>query len=368
MARFGQRWVRLGTAFAVGLTLASAAGCGTRTLQAGDPSASPPVGAPGTATPHPTAASSATEITEYSVISNGQLLLPGGARIKLGQLKGHAYRAAETVDGWLVSERVDAEHESLWLVRPNHSVRRLVRNANGGIAVAPDGRRFAWRDGDILRTGHLTLTGTVARDRSTAAPKRGAPFLYTGDAVVLGYSETGGGGYDNLDVWLPARGGYVPSWHSTEHVVVVFGPAPDGHSLIGLVLRKAADKSTCLATLDPMAHLKATRTACLPVFLTDYFGKVSPNGRWLAVGASVPDGALQTAVIDLRRVFDHPAVATTWASEPGGDWLDDRTFLAAEGPAPMRLTRFTVGRGAGELVTLRGLSPDEAPNIVHPYS
>jgi hypothetical protein len=337
------------------------AGCGARTLHAADPTAPPAVGPDATPVPVP-AASPATALTEFSAVVNGRLLLPGGARINLAGIKGDVSGARETVDGWLIDERLDAEHVSLWLVRPDKSVRRLLSGA-GGIAVAPDGRRIAWRDGDILRTGHLTLTGKVERERSTPAPKRGAPVFYTGEAVVLGYSETGGG-WDRRDVWIPANGRYVPSWNANDKVRAVYGIAPDGRSMLGLSAGAAGSKSSCLAMLDPRADLAPTRTACLPVELVDHFGRVSPQGRWLAVGAFGKDGATGVAVIDLKKVFDHPAVATMWVGEMGGDWLDARTFITAQGAAPVRLTRFTVGKAKGEPVRLSGVPDTEFPTMV----
>jgi hypothetical protein len=300
-------------------------------------------------------------LTEFSAVVNGRLLLPGGARINIHDIKGNVAEASETVDGWLVSERLDAEHVSLWLVRPDKSVRRLLKGV-AGVAVAPDGRHFAWRDGDTLRTGQLTLTGTVERERATPAPKRGIPVLYTGEAVVLGYSETGGG-WDRRDVWVPAYGRYTPSWNANTKVLAVYGIAPDGRSLLGLTARPGETKRGCLALLDPKRDLAPVRTACLPADPVDFYGRVSPQGRWLAVGAFDRNGEICIAVIDLKKVFEHPAVATIWAAQPGGDWIDARTFLV-QGPEPARMTRFTVGRVAGEPVTLDKVPAAEAPTMV----
>lgn len=359
MTSFGERRVRA-AGITAALTLALAmAGCGARTLQSPHPAAPTAGAGTGTATPTPGSAESPTVLTEFSAVVDGQLLLPGGARISLGSVKGEVSEARETVDGWLVHERLDAEHVSLWLVRPDTSVRRLLKGVEG-VAVAPDGRRFAWRDGDTLRTGHLTLTGTVERERATPAPKRGIPELYTGDAVVLGYSETGGG-WDHRDVWVPASGRYTPSWNSNPKVLAIYGIAPDGRSLLGLTARAAGSKQSCLALLNPRADLAPTRTACLPVDLVDFYGRVSPQGRWLAAGAFDKNGQIGIAVIDLRKVFDHPAVATTWAADPGGDWIDARTFLVVNGVAR---TRFTVGRTAGEPVTLDRVPAAETPTMV----
>jgi hypothetical protein len=145
--------------------------------------------------------------------------------------------------------------------------------------------------------------------------------------------------------------------------LAVYGIAPDGRSLLGVTARPGEAKRGCLALLNPKADLATIRTACLPIDPVDFFGRVSPQGRWLAVGAFDKEGEICVAVVDLKKVFDHPAVATTWAAEPGGDWIDARTFLV-QGPEPARMTRFTVGRTTGERVTLDRVPATEAPTMV----
>src|SRR5262249_49896622 len=162
------------------------------------------------------------------------LRLPSGRDVDLSTVLGERENpfisdAVQTPDGWLLNATGAAQTSALWMVRSDGSLHKLIDGSYAPVAVAPDGRRFAWRDGDTVRTGHLDGDAVVG-DRSTPVPGRWFPIGYTGEAVVLGYTETGGG-IDHHDVWVPLRGDYVPTPQGrTANVAVVYGPAPDGHS------------------------------------------------------------------------------------------------------------------------------------------
>jgi hypothetical protein len=228
-----------------------------------------------------------------------------------------AYRVPS---GWLLGNQLAG---IVYLMRDDGTASALLTGVDA-YAVAPDGQRIAWRADNRLHVGHLDGT-TLVEDRSTPAPPRGDPIAFTGTAVVLGYSETGGG-IDHHDVWIPANGDYSASWNANPLLVAVYQPAPDG-SLLGVVRPSASSKEACLARLDPSASLRETRQACgLPITI-DPAGLVSPDGRWLATTALSPDEQPETALIDLNYVFDHPRVAGTWAAAGPLAWLDPSTVV-----------------------------------------
>jgi hypothetical protein len=276
-----------------------------------------------------------------------------GRTVSLAGVDGAVETAYGTADGWLVVTS-KAEASSLWLVKPDGSVHRLIDKSDREPAVSPDGRRFAWRSGDRMYVGHLT-EATVTVDRSTPAPQRGTPIAYTGTAVVLGYSETGGG-IDHHDVWLPSKGDYSPSWERTTHVVAVYQPASDG-SLLGVVHGSQGAKAVCLARLDPTAGLKASRTACGLPLTIDPLGLVSPDGQWLAA-PSLNAGRTQVSLVDLDRVFDTPAVTATWDADAPFAWIDAGTLVVASNGTPM-----TAVVGQSTLTPLTGAGPAAGAKI-----
>jgi hypothetical protein len=315
--------------------------------------------APPTGDPSPTAPANAAVILERR-----ELLLPDGQRIPLDQIDVAAADAYQTQDGWLVRGyrfgSTEPEAASLWLVKPDRSLHRLVERSMGSVAVAPDGRRFAWRAGDRLHVGHLS-GDEVTVDRSVPArSERAFPIVFTGTAVVLGYSDTGGG-VGHWDTWLPDRGDYEPSEQSASHVQIVYPPAPDG-SLVGLISNPTApqgSKNYCLARLDPADNLRATRTACEIQLTTSPWPAISPDGRWLSVDA----GQNGVGVLDLTAVFDRPAVAFTWDVQPTGAWVwvDATTMVAPHSDGGLR--RLHIG-SAPEPVSMPGLPPGAQLELV----
>jgi hypothetical protein len=266
---------------------------------------------------------------------------------------GSAYRIH---DGWLVVGFGQAAAtglvESLWLVTRDGSIHQLINHADS-VVVAPDGARVAWRASDRLIVGHVT-GASLAQDQSTPAPPRGAPIAYTGTAVILGYTMTGGG-LDQFDTWLPARGDYSPSWNNVTLVGAVFQPARDG-SLYGIVRASSDTKARCFAQLDPANNLAATRKACsLPVTSFDTTGLISPDGRWMAknTGASP-----QVDLLDLNHVFDTPAVTATWDAVAPVAWVDATTLVLVQQNRSLSLA--SIGRTDLDPITVSGQPTMEA--------
>jgi hypothetical protein len=281
------------------------------------------------------------------------LVTADGRTIPLTDLDGPVGQAHRVVDGWLITTPT-----SLWLVSADATKHKLLQPLDG-LAVAPDRVHLAWRASDRLYIGHLNGT-TLTPDQSTPAPARGAPIAYTGSAVVLGYSLTGGG-IDHHDVWVPARGNYSPSWDKTQDVVAVYQPAPDG-TLYGVANIPAAGKHPCLAVFDPLNDLRVTQTACGPQITIDPTGLVSPDGQWLAAWSAVgtvspPDGAkvsppgYGTVLVRLDTVFTNPVVSQTFTAGTVAGWLNANTLLIQPNGGPLVLAHV----GDSTLTPISGL-------------
>jgi hypothetical protein len=347
---------------------------GLTVLRGHRPEPAPPVGpatvvptTPGTPAPAAPTATPGGSVVDASLILDRHTLLTGdGGQVALDRIPGGAFGGYRTRDGWLINGYGDGfTTVSLWLVRPDRSLHPLVTGASAWVAVAPDGRRFAWRSGGKLHTGHLTGSASVVIDATSPAPDRGGPLAYTGTAVYIGATETGGG-IDRHDVWLPARGAYVPSWDNPYGVAAVYRVAADGTSFLGLTEQPPGSKQLCLALLDPADRLRPTRSACGVVHTLDRTDPISPDGHWLVV----PGGGSSASVIDLTSVFDTKAVAATWQEAgDGGVWVDPTTLVRPDGKGG--LVRITVGP-QGEIasttvVTVPGLpagSPAATPDVV----
>jgi len=269
------------------------------------------------------------------------LLTSTGRRIPLTGLDGAAFVADRVVGGWLVPTAA-----SLWLLTPDGSAHKLTQPVDG-YALAPDRTHLAWRAGNRLYVGHLIGT-TLRTEQSTAAPARGYPIAYTGSAVVLGYTETGGG-IDNHDVWIPARGDYAPSWNKTPSVVAVYQPAPDG-TLYGVANTLTGGKRSCLAVFDPLNNLQVNRTACGPAVTVDPTGLVSPDGTWLAAWSYIGYDP-GTILIRLHDVFTNPAVSQSWPAGNPVAWLDSTTLVIQPPNGPLSLARV----GDSTLTPITGL-------------
>jgi hypothetical protein len=246
----------------------------------------------------------------------GSVFTAGDETVSLAGIPDAVTAAYQVGPGWLAMAFTPTAQYSLWLVNRSGPAQVLIAAADS-IAVDPTGRQFAWRVHNRLHVG--ALLGTMFVDqRSTPAPVRGDPIGYTGSAVILGYSATGGG-LDHFDAWLPALGDYIPSWNQTTAVITVYQPAPDGR-VFGLV-HGSAEGVSCLARLDPADNFHPIGTACGLPLTVDPTGLVSPDGHWLLAPIML-DGDRKAALVDLTTVFGTPALAGTWDAVGPAGWVD----------------------------------------------
>jgi hypothetical protein len=289
------------------------------------------------------------------IVDRKELVLPDGRAFSLATVDGGAMSGYQTRDGWLVNgfgNGVDTL--SLWLVLPDGTLRKMVDRAEAPVAVAPDGRRIAWRFDGKLYFGRVNPSATAVVDVTSPAPARGHPISLTNDTVVLGYSETGGG-IDHHDLWYPALGAYKPTWDKSAHVRAVFGPTPDGVAFLGLVPNPSGP-GHCIAELNAKDSLKATRTACgLPVQLRRY-GTVTGDGKLLAVYSNGTSGTPQIGVVDLTTVFTTPTLTASWSATADGAWEDTKTMLVPSSELGGALVRYQVGSGTGTAADRPGVT------------
>src|SRR5205085_4801736 len=141
------------------------------------------------------------------------------------------------------------------------------------------------------------------------------------------------------------------------NVEVVYGPAANGRLILALVYPTPDRKQSCLAELDPLSSLHATRTACALGLRPGTAASRSPDGHWFAVSAA--NGRI--AVYDLTRVFEHPEATTTWTADSPGTWIDADTMLAS---VSGRQERFRVGQATPEPLDVPSNGPDGPPVVV----
>ena len=331
------------------------------------PSLPPSTGAPvpsnsPSASVSPSTAPSLPSVGLSALVENQTFLLtPHGELLPLSKLDGQPGRAYQTADGWLVNTFLNysgTDGAQLWLLRADGSAHRLLDGVGGDGVVSPDGRRLAWRAGNQLKVGHLDDTGAVVTEATTQAPERGDPLLYTGSAVLLAYTATGGG-LDNFDVWVPQQGRYTPAWDRAQAngIVGVYGATAGGRWLVGSVLGApgTGGKDTCLARLDPLDSLRVVARACgLPV--AGEWGSVSPDGHWLAYqSGGLATGQTKATVVDLTTVFQQQRVAATWSVAEPGIWTAPDAMLVQD--VYGRFYRYRVGQPAGEEVAVPGMPP-----------
>ncbi len=310
--------------------------------------------------------------TGAALVNRLELIMSNGRAVDLTGVPGGANGAQQVPAGYLIDGygAPVAGSASLWFATPDGSLRELLSGLMTAPAVSADGHRLAWRAGNQLTVGHLTGAGALVVDgSSTIATEYGQPIAVSDTAVVLGYTMTGGG-IDRYDVWVPARGGYVPTWDATTGIAAMFGTAPDGRSFLGLIDAPdaATTKATCLAWLDPADHLRATKTACGLGTAPYPASAMSPDHRWLAVSAvSASGGGNQLAVVDLTSVWDRPVAAYRWdidAPNTTGVWLDARTMVVLTQANQLRTYR--LGQ-ADPISTAPGPSPMPNPEMDTTY-
>jgi hypothetical protein len=235
---------------------------------------------------------SAVDVPVDLVVST-QLRTSSGTAITLPQI-GTVTRAHQTSKGWLVVGVPPAGGATLWYVAPDGSSVQVLP-AVDAVAVAPDGRRIAWRDSARLFSA-IVEQGTLKDATQTAAPLEGRPVSFVGQGVLMERSASGAG-RTGFDVWWPShRSLYTPAWRSGTSEI--YGPLPDGRTVVGQVSAEAGDRP-CLALLDAVNALTVLKTACALQLNPRGAGTVSPDGHWL-----VAVGAGRARLVDLRVAFD----------------------------------------------------------------
>ncbi|WP_319459113.1 hypothetical protein [Micromonospora sp. RTP1Z1] len=325
---------------------------GTPTVVLGDP------GNP-SASPLPTASVPAPPLSgpvraELDLIIGSWLDGSGGERRDLTGV-GPVDRAQRVADhgGWLVTSVETAAGRTLWWVSPNGSAPQVLLAGADAIALAPDGRQVAWRDGpDVLAAG--LVGGQLVATVRTPAPDGTVPVGFAGDAVLI--RQPGQGGFT---VWRPSAG-VLPD-AAERSVLNVYGVLPDGR--VVAQVSAGTPGRPCLALLDPARGLAPARTGCGPELGTDGRGGVSADGRWLLVNG-VGKGAL---LVDLRTLgatvsarAAGPAVTGVVAWTPTGTALH---VDGAGGLVRVRAERVLAGERPGA-TAVAGVAPGDRPVLV----
>ncbi|PZF97197.1 hypothetical protein [Micromonospora deserti] len=291
---------------------------------------------------------------EVDLLLGDVLATSDGRRLTLAGV-GPAERAQRLPEGggWLVSGAPTAAGRSLWLVLPDGSVSVLLAGAEE-IALTPDGRQVAWREGAELVAAGIVGTQLVATVR-TPAPAAAAPAGFVGDAVLVRLDPDRPG----HALWRPAAG---PLETGTDQASLhLYGTRQDG-LLVGQV-SAGTPRRACLALLDPARGLAQVRTGCGPALSADGYGAVSLDGRWLLVNGRT-DGRDSALLVDLDRL------GSAAAARPAGPpvrgvvaWTPHGCAIHAD--ADGRLVRVEVDRvlGGESAVPTRvsGLRPGESP-------
>ncbi|WP_200215321.1 hypothetical protein [Micromonospora coerulea] len=281
---------------------------GTPTVVLGDPrglSASP---LPTTSAPTPLTAGPVR--AELGLIIGSWLEDRGGDRRELAGV-GPVDRAQRVADqgGWLVTSAASAAGRTLWWVPPHGGAPQVLLAGADAVALAPDGRQVAWRDGpDLLAAG--LVAGQLLATVRTPVVDGAVPVGFAGDAVLVRQP-----GEQGFTVWWRSAGG-LPT--ATERSVRnVYGVLPGG-LVVGQVTAGTPGR-TCLAVLDPARGLAPVRTGCGPELGTDGRGGVSPDGRWLLAngardGALLIDLATLDATVSARVAGPAVAGVVAWTS------------------------------------------------------
>ena len=260
---------------------------------------------------------SAVDVPVDLVVST-QLRTSTGTAITLPQI-GTVTRAHETNKGWLVVGVPPAGGATLWYVAPDGSAIQVLPSVDA-VAVAPDGRRVAWRDSSRLFSA-IVDQGTLKNATQTAAPSEGLPVSFVGQGVLMERSTTGAS-RAGFDVWWPRHGAlYTPTWKAGTSEI--YGPLPDGRTVVGQVSAEVGDRP-CLALLDAVNALTVLKTSCALQLNARGAGTVSPDGHWL-----VADGDGRARLVDLRVAFGGKASAAD-AGPPLSDqsaWASGDTLV-----------------------------------------
>ena len=323
---------------------------GTPTVVLGDP----PVLFPSPQTSEPSSVTRFGPVrAELDLLVGDRLDTSGGERRQLTGVSGveRAQRIHEQ-EGWLLTSAATVAGRTLWWVPVGGTAPQVMLAAADAVAVSPDGRQVAWRDGtDLIAAG--VVAGQLIAPVRIAAPEGAVPVGFTGDAVLI--QQPGDGG---MSVWNRALGGQPGPVN--PDVRTVYGTRPDGR-VVGLVAA-GRDEQHCLALLDPARDLAPVRTGCGLKLATDGLGAVSFDGRWL-----LANGTSRTALlVDLRdpaSPVPHPAGPLLAG---GVSWT--RAGVALHVDATGGLVRVKPERVlAGDRPTaskVEGLAPEDRPVVV----
>jgi hypothetical protein len=135
-----------------------------------------------------------------------------------------------------------------------------------------------------------------------------------------------GGGLDTWDVWLPARGNYVPTTGSPPFTGML-GITADGEHIIGSV-NPNGQKPGCLGEFDPDGFAMVNKM-CPTMFDNFGFLDPSPDGRWWLV----VEPSKGVRLYDTQTVWTGGVPVRTWSVDAGdGVWVDgSRVLLLAPG-------------------------------------
>jgi hypothetical protein len=298
---------------------------------------------------------STSPLSSVDLVLTSQLRTASGGTVDLRPV-GVVTQAHEAKDGWLVVGVPPTGGSTLWYIRPDGGSREVLP-AVDAVALAPDGRRVAWRDSARLFSAVID-DGNVKDATQTSAPAQGLPISFVGQGVVMARGRAGAGqlGYD---VWWPRPGtAYTPRWK--EDAAGIYGPLPDGRTLVAQVSPKAGSRP-CLALLDAVNALSVLKTACALQLKAGGPGSVSPDGQWLMAGTDTPVAML----IDLRVAFtkEPTAVAAGPAMTDQATWTDADTILHASSDG--RLVRVRAGaKPEVEQVEVPGATADTKVVVV----
>jgi len=275
---------------------------------------------------------SATAVPVDLIVAS-QLRTKAGTAVALPQV-GTVTRAHESTKGWLVVGVPPSGGATLWYVASDGSSIQVLP-AVDAVALAPDGRRVAWRDSARLFSA-VVDRGTLMDATQVSAPAEALPVSFVGQGVVM---ERAGAGarQASFDVWWPSKGeSYVPVWKPGTSEI--YGPLPDGRTVVGQVSAESGDRP-CLALLDAVNALTVLKTACALQLNPRGPGTISPDGRWL-----VADGAGRARLVDLNAVFDGKAIAVDAGPELSDQaaWASADTLIHVSRDGD--LTRVTAGK------------------------
>ncbi|MEH1124470.1 hypothetical protein [Micromonospora sp. CPCC 206061] len=257
------------------------------------------------------------------VVVTTHLQTASGKIVDLASL-GTVTQAHRADGGWLMVGAQQSGRSALWWVSADGSARELLPPVEA-VVLASDGLRVAWLDGARLFSASV-IQGQVSGAQQSAALTQGLPVSFLGRAVLMARTRDGG---DEYAVWWPDGGGaFKPTWSGTT--VGIYGPLPDGKTVVGQVLQGRGN-SACLALLDARNALTVLKTACATRLKRDGAGTVSPDGRWLVADAETANLA---ALVDLTGAFkQRTTAATRYAGPPlAGEpvWTDTNTVVRAD--------------------------------------